>query len=62
MKGKDPDKLIWKTNEGIQVKPVYFKEDRTGDTNKNVEEGDIPGKFPFTRGMYYLVLGYWMPF
>ncbi|XP_017492433.1 PREDICTED: probable methylmalonyl-CoA mutase, mitochondrial, partial [Rhagoletis zephyria] len=47
MKGKDPDGLIWKTNEGIKLKPVYFNEDREG-----TDRTELPGKFPFTRGPY----------
>ena len=27
MKGKDPEKLLWHTQEGITVKPIYTKED-----------------------------------
>ena len=27
MKGKDPDKLLWHTQEGITIKPIYTKED-----------------------------------
>ena len=45
-KGKDPDDLIWKTPEGIDVKPLYTKEDAAG-----LDFGDsIPGAFPFIRG------------
>ncbi|KAI2809783.1 hypothetical protein BLOT_000935 [Blomia tropicalis] len=46
MKGKDPDNLNWKTNEGIVLKPIYFNEDRINAVD------EIPGKFPFTRGPY----------
>ena len=45
-KGKDPDELIWKTPEGIDVKPLY--------TRADVERLDfidgIPGAYPFVRG------------
>ena len=45
-KGKDPDDLIWKTPEGIDVKPLYTKDDAAG-----LDFGDsIPGAFPFIRG------------
>ena len=45
-KGKDPDDLIWQTPEGIDVKPLYTKEDAAG-----LDFGDsIPGAFPFIRG------------
>lgn len=46
MKGKDPEKLVWMTNESIPLRPVYFSEDR------KEQEREIPGKFPFTRGPY----------
>jgi len=47
LKGKDYEKsLIWKTNEGINVRPYYRAE--------NIEGLDfpdsIPGEFPFVRG------------
>jgi methylmalonyl-CoA mutase len=47
LKGKDYEKsLIWKTNEGINVKPYYRAE--------NIEGLDFPesrpGEFPFVRG------------
>lgn len=44
MKGADPNKLIWKTPEGIAVKPVYTKDDTEG------LPAEIPGAFPYTRG------------
>ncbi|KAF7489671.1 Methylmalonyl-CoA mutase [Sarcoptes scabiei] len=47
MKGSDPDKLLWKTNENIILKPIYFEEDRVNDA-----KNEQPGKFPFTRGPY----------
>jgi methylmalonyl-CoA mutase len=46
MKGKDPESLIWKTPEGISIKPVYSAEDMKG-----LEHLDsLPGQVPFTRG------------
>lgn len=44
--GKDASELIWNTN-GLEVKPLYTKEDVDG---LNIDQ--IPGKFPFTRGPY----------
>ncbi|XP_059145475.1 methylmalonyl-CoA mutase, mitochondrial-like [Physella acuta] len=47
LKGKDVEKtLIWKTSEGIDIKPVYTKLDTA-----NVAS-EIPGRFPYTRGVY----------
>ena len=47
LKGKDYEKsLLWKTNEGFNVRPYYRAE--------NIERLDfpesIPGQFPFVRG------------
>lgn len=39
------EKLLWKTPEGFSVRPVYFKEEA-------IDNGDMPGEFPFTRGPY----------
>lgn len=38
-------KLVWNTNEGISVKPIYFEEDK-------VEIPDFPGEYPYLRGPY----------
>eukprot|EP00462_Mataza_sp_D1_P018159 CAMPEP_0175140600 /NCGR_PEP_ID=MMETSP0087-20121206/11608_1 /TAXON_ID=136419 /ORGANISM="Unknown Unknown, Strain D1" /LENGTH=736 /DNA_ID=CAMNT_0016423859 /DNA_START=69 /DNA_END=2279 /DNA_ORIENTATION=- len=38
--------LVWKTAEGIQVKPLYTAEDTQEHTPK-----ELPGFFPFTRGV-----------
>lgn len=47
LKGKDPsEKLLWKTPEGITIKPIYTKDDVKSGTE------DLPGKFPYTRGPY----------
>jgi methylmalonyl-CoA mutase len=47
LKGADYEKkLIWKTNEGIKVKPYY----RAEDIEKIVYKDIFPGKFPFVRG------------
>ncbi|XP_054166292.1 methylmalonyl-CoA mutase, mitochondrial-like [Oppia nitens] len=47
MKGKSSDQLIWETNEGIKVRPVYLGQDVQPDISN-----ELPGKFPFTRGPY----------
>ena len=47
LKGADyQKKLIWKTPEGINVKPYYREEDITGLS----DQYSIPGKSPFIRG------------
>ncbi|XP_077978455.1 methylmalonyl-CoA mutase, mitochondrial-like [Glandiceps talaboti] len=47
LKGADPvEKLTWHTPEGIDVKPLYTRQ----DTVSHPEE--IPGKYPYTRGPY----------
>ncbi|VDN15164.1 unnamed protein product [Dibothriocephalus latus] len=46
LKGKDPHKLIFPTYEGIPYKPVYTVSDTAN------LKGELPGKFPFTRGPY----------
>ncbi|CAG0898335.1 unnamed protein product, partial [Darwinula stevensoni] len=47
LKGADPaKKLIWKTQEGINVKPLYTQGDIAG------LEDELPGQYPFTRGPY----------
>ena len=46
MKDKDPETLIWYTQEGIAIKPIYTKRDIEG-----LKE-EIPGEAPFTRGPY----------
>lgn len=38
-------RLIWNTNEGISIKPVYFAEDA-------VSIPDMPGEYPYIRGPY----------
>uniref|UniRef100_A0AAR2KVP6 Methylmalonyl-CoA mutase, mitochondrial n=1 Tax=Pygocentrus nattereri TaxID=42514 RepID=A0AAR2KVP6_PYGNA len=46
LKGKNPEDLIWRTPEGISIKPVYTQT----DTAKVADE--LPGVFPYTRGPY----------
>ena len=43
-KGKDPDDLIWKTPEGIDVKPLYTKEDAAG--LEDAEALELPVEVP----------------
>jgi len=45
LRGKNPDSLVWKTREGIDLNPVYTKEDIA-----DIDPG-TPGFFPFTRGV-----------
>eukprot|EP01083_Nonionella_stella_P146210 459542_1 len=45
LKGTDVESLLWKTPEGIVVKPVYSSAD-----TKETASGELPGIFPFTRG------------
>ncbi|CAM4688142.1 unnamed protein product [Leuciscus chuanchicus] len=46
LKGKNPEDLIWKTPEGLSIKPVYTQ------TDTAAVEDELPGVFPFTRGPY----------
>ena len=46
LKGKDPEKLVWHTAEGINIKPIYTANDVSG------LDPELPGQFPFTRGPY----------
>ena len=47
LKGRDPDSLVWRTPEGIDVKPLYTAEDLEG-----LEiAGAMPGFAPFVRGV-----------
>jgi methylmalonyl-CoA mutase len=46
LRGKDPSGLVWRTPEGLDVKPLYTRADLDG-----VDFVDsIPGDFPFVRG------------
>ncbi|EGZ21052.1 hypothetical protein PHYSODRAFT_542262 [Phytophthora sojae] len=48
LKGKDPTtQLLWKTPEGIPIKPLYTQGDLEG-----LDVAQAPGTFPFTRGPY----------
>src|SRR5690606_29437004 len=46
LKGKSPDTLIWKTPEGIDVKPLYTSADLDGLPHLD----SLPGFVPFMRG------------
>uniref|UniRef100_A0A3Q4ADZ9 Methylmalonyl-CoA mutase, mitochondrial n=1 Tax=Mola mola TaxID=94237 RepID=A0A3Q4ADZ9_MOLML len=46
LKGKNPEDLIWRTPEGINIKPVYTQADSAG------RPAELPGVFPYTRGPY----------
>jgi len=46
LKGADFSKLIWKTNEGFEVKPFY----RAEDTENLWYVNNLPGEFPYIRG------------
>ncbi|XP_029641836.1 methylmalonyl-CoA mutase, mitochondrial isoform X1 [Octopus sinensis] len=53
LKGKNPEEtLTWRTPEGINIKPVYTKEDIEGFKD------EIPGKYPYTRGPYTTMYTY----
>ena len=45
-RGSSPDSLIWKTPEGIPVKPLYTAEDLETIEHLN----GLPGFAPFVRG------------
>ena len=46
LKGRAPEELVWKTPEGIDVKPLYT----TSDLDDMDCLGSLPGFAPFTRG------------
>lgn len=47
LKGADFDKkLVWRTNEGFNVQPIYRIEDVEGLSTTN----SLPGQFPYVRG------------
>jgi methylmalonyl-CoA mutase len=47
LRGADPDTLIWRTLEGIPVRPLYTAADLEGLAHL----GNLPGLPPFTRGV-----------
>ncbi|XP_029281644.1 methylmalonyl-CoA mutase, mitochondrial isoform X2 [Cottoperca gobio] len=46
LKGKNPEDLIWRTPEGLNIKPVYTNADSADRPD------ELPGVFPYTRGPY----------
>ena len=54
LKGKKSvDSLLWKTLEGIHVKPIYTADDMKGHVGATIAPPDsLPGKFPYARGPY----------
>lgn len=49
------DQLTWHTAEGIAVKPLYLSSD-IESINKTLEvkvQDELPGVYPYTRGMLY---------
>jgi methylmalonyl-CoA mutase len=46
LKGRDPGDLVWKTPEGIDVKPLYTSDDLAGIGHLD----SLPGLPPFVRG------------
>ena len=46
LRGKPLEKLNWKTQEGITVKPLYTEEDIKGQPHVNT----LPGFSPYVRG------------
>ena len=47
MKGRDASSLVWRTPEGIDVKPLYT----AADLEKLGDADTLPGFAPFTRGV-----------
>ncbi len=47
LRGKSVEELVWKTPEGLDVKPIYTAADLEGLAVEN----DLPGVAPFTRGV-----------
>ena len=46
LRGRDPEDAVWETPEGINVKPLYTKE----DLGESGLEAGLPGFPPFVRG------------
>ena len=47
LKGRDPDELVWRTPEGLDVKPLYTAE----DLERLEAHTGLPGFAPFLRGV-----------
>ena len=46
LRGKDLDQLVWKSPDGLEIRPLY-----SADDLENLEHTDtLPGIFPFLRG------------
>jgi methylmalonyl-CoA mutase len=48
LKGADPERLVWRTEEGLAVRPFYRAEDLAGLACVNT----TPGDFPYRRGAH----------
>jgi len=46
LRGRDPESLVWRTAEGLDVKPLYTEADLDGLDHL----GGLPGAAPFVRG------------
>jgi methylmalonyl-CoA mutase len=46
LKGKPIEALVWRSPEGIPVKPIYTKED-----TKSLDVAQLAGVHPYTRGV-----------
>ncbi|MBJ8345418.1 methylmalonyl-CoA mutase [Antrihabitans sp. YC2-6] len=46
------DEVVWSTPEGIDVRPVYTREDRDAVAAEGYPVGSYPGSVPFLRGPY----------
>ena len=46
LRGGDPEKLVWKSADGLELKALYTAEDLEGLENSDT----LPGMFPFLRG------------
>ena len=46
LRGKSSEELIWKTAEGIDIEPLYTRDDL--ESLENLDS--FPGMYPFTRG------------
>ena len=50
LKGADFNKkLVWKTNEGFEVNPLY----RMEDVDKLLYINSVPGEYPYIKGTRY---------
>ena len=49
-KGAGSSSLVWKTPEGIDVKPLYTAEDLESIASEGFDANTLPGLAPYTRG------------